>query len=415
MNHSRTEGPGLKHLAYFEALAELPESSPEARSATAGLLTLRLLDHWMLAGSVMVEPESVSVRSVRHAIMAMPDSDPGREVLIGLVNTMQTLRNVDMTPILPRLFAYGSLLEQRAAFSLAADVYRTTSRLANEQYDGDLLLDAQLRLGQCERTLSKWNAAEQAFTEAGRLASRRGEPARAMRARVGVAAAILARGNVPKAEQLLHAIVDECRSGGFTAELAQALHDSAIVASMRSQHERSVLLAYESMQMTTDPAEVERILHDLGAFLIRMERFDAARDALLVLEGRATRSEVRVAARANLVAVAARSGDRALFHASLARVADAQMTPFARVNFLIESARGFRRFGEAGQAESRLEEARALAEEHQLNRAIIEIDDLIAERDRSASPLVAATVERNQAPVSHVEGELRRLAAALAG
>jgi hypothetical protein len=415
MKPARTEGPGLKHLAYFEAIAELPESSPEARSATAGLLALRLLDHWILAGSVMVEPDSVSVRAVRHAIMAIPDADPVRDVLIGLVNTMQVLRNVDLTPILPRLFAYGHLLEQRAAFPLAGDVYRSITRLANERYDGDLLLDAQLRLGQCERTLSRWNAAEEAFSEAGRLATRRREPSRAMRARVGVAAAILARGNVPRAEQLLHAIVDECRAGGFTAELAQALHDSAIVASMRSQHDRSVLLAYESMQLTADPAEAERILHDLGAFLIRMERFAAARDALLVLEGRATRAEVRVAARANLVAVAARSGDRALFHASLARLADARMTPFARANFLIESARGFRRFGEAAEAESRLAEARALAEEHQLNRAIIEIDELMAERDRSTSPRVAATVERIPEPVSHVEGELRRLAAALAG
>ena len=415
MKRLRTAGPELKHLAYFESLAAAVESSPEALSATAGLLTLRLLDHWMLAGSVMVEPESVSVRSVRHAIMAMSGSDPCREVLLGLVNTMQTLRNVDVTPILPRLFAYGNLLERHAAFALAVDVYSTTLRLANEQYDGDLVLDAHLRLGHCERTLSRWDAAEHTLEEAGRLAKRRGEHSRAMRARVGVAAVVLARGNVPKAEKMLHLLVEECRAGGFAAELGQALHDSAIVASVRGHNERAVLLAYESLQHTSEPAASERVLGDLGAFLIRMERFEAARDALLVLEGRATTEEVRVAARANLVAVAARSGDRALFRASLARVANATMTPIARVNYLIESARGFRRFGERGQADSRLESARALATEHQLNRATIEIDEMLAERPRKAASVPTTKAAPRGEPVAHVEGELRRLAAALAG
>jgi tetratricopeptide (TPR) repeat protein len=413
MKRSRTQSPGLKHLAYFEALADLPESSPEACSATAGLLTLRLIDHWILAGSSLVEPESVSVRSVRQAIMAMPDSDPGRETLIGLVNMMQTLREVEVTPLLPRLFAYGRLLERRAAFALAADVYRTTMCLADEEYDGDLLVDAQLRLGQCERTLGLWDSAHETFTEAWRLAKRRSQPSRAMRARVGLAVATFSRGNVPKAEQMLLEIVDESRAAGFTAELAQALHACANVASLRSQHDRAVLLAYESMQITADPAEVERILSDLGAFLVRMGRFEAARDALLVLEGRATREEVRVTARANLVAVAARRGDRALFYASIARVTENQMTPVARVNYLIESARGFRLFGEPEKAARLLDDARAYAVQHELNRAIIELDEMIAERD--PREVRAGTDEQvpSYQPLSHVEGGLRRLAAAL--
>src|SRR5471032_649676 len=118
MKRSRTIAPGLKHLAFFEAVGEAAENSPKAHSATAGLLMLRLIDHWVLAGPVMVEPESVSVKSVRGAIMQLETSDPSREVLLGLINAMQTVRDVDIQPVLPRLFAYAGCLEKHAELTL---------------------------------------------------------------------------------------------------------------------------------------------------------------------------------------------------------------------------------------------------------------------------------------------------------
>ena len=147
MKRSRAATLGLKHLAFFEAVGEAEENSSKAHAATAGLLMLRLIDHWILAGPVMVEPESVSVRSVRHAIMQLESKDPSREVLLGLINAMQTVREVDIQPVLPRLFAYAGCLEKRAELTLAADVYGTIARLGEEDFDGDLLIDSFLRLG----------------------------------------------------------------------------------------------------------------------------------------------------------------------------------------------------------------------------------------------------------------------------
>ena len=135
MNRSRTSSPGLKHLAFFEALAETTENTPPYRAATAGLLALRLVDHWVLAGPAMVEPESVSVRSVREAIMAIESDDPQRESLLGLVNALQTPRAVDLQPILPRIFAYGRALEHRGNLALAADAYGSVVRFGDEELD----------------------------------------------------------------------------------------------------------------------------------------------------------------------------------------------------------------------------------------------------------------------------------------
>ena len=82
-------------------------------SATAGLLMLRLIDHWVLAGPVMVEPESVSVRSVRNAIMQLAGE---RSVARGVARAGE--RDADGArsghpPVLPRLFAYAGCLEKR--------------------------------------------------------------------------------------------------------------------------------------------------------------------------------------------------------------------------------------------------------------------------------------------------------------
>src|SRR5208283_1863928 len=96
MKRARTTTLGLKHLPFFEAVSEAAENSPNAHAATAGLLILRLIDNWVLAGPMMVEPESVSVKSVRKAIMRLAPADPSREVLLGLINAMQTVREVDV-------------------------------------------------------------------------------------------------------------------------------------------------------------------------------------------------------------------------------------------------------------------------------------------------------------------------------
>ncbi len=413
MNHARAHAPTLKHLAFFEALAELREESAEACAATAGLLPLRLIDHWILGGSALVEPESVSVRSVRKALMSMESIDPVREILLGLVNTMQTLRDVDMTPILPRVFAYGTLLERRAEFPLAADVYRTIARLASEQYDGDLLLDTYMRLGHCQRVLSLWDAADSTFVEAGRLAARRREPAKAMISRIGLADVAYYRGNVPKAEELFSAIISDCQAAGFTAERARALHSSAAVESVRGRHDRAVCQAFDALQLTTSEIRRERILADLGAFLIRMERFDAARDALLVLEAVAATQEVRLHARVNLLVLAARIGDRNLFFGSRAALANVELPPSVYVNVMIESARGLRRFGAPEQASELLIEAQQFAEENELNGSIFEIEAMMNE-DKT---LVEATRDKIPAsapdPVAHVASGLRLMAAAL--
>src|ERR1019366_1543394 len=288
MKRSRSMAPRLKHLAFFEKLVDVAEETPMHRAAIAGLLTLRLIDHWVLAGAVMVEPESASVRAVRQAIMAIAPNDPQREVLLGVVNTMQTLREVDIQPVLPRMFAYAGMLEKRGMLELAADAYESVIRHGNGEYDGDVVIDSHMRLGFCRRLLGLLSEAEDAYAQAGKIAKRRQEPARVLHARIGVAKVSMERGNLPDADLMLGEIAKECARSGFEKIQAMALHDQATVAIKRGDHVRAVCLAYESLERTSGSSERERVLNDIATSFGMMGRFSEARTAFLIQEVTAT-------------------------------------------------------------------------------------------------------------------------------
>lgn len=414
MKRSRTSTLGLKHLAFFEAVGESEENSSKAHAATAGLLMLRLIDHWILAGPVMVEPESVSVRSVRHAIMQLESNDPSREVLLGLINAMQTVREVDIQPVLPRLFAYAGCLEKRAELTLAADVYATIARLGEEDFDGDLLIDSFLRLGYCQRMMGSLSEAEATYAAAGKIAKRRKETARALRAQIGNALVVMVRGNLPRAEELLAEVIDESARTHCVDVTSNALHVRSAVAQRRGDMGRAVCLAYEALQCTTLPNDRDAILGDLGAYFIVMQRFDAARDALMVLEATAASELFRLNARANMVVLGARAGDKKLFETWRARIDDSAFTPEARVNYLIETARGLRVFDEFEAATGLLEEAHALAIEHGFNRSVFEAEEMLAERQQVEHATSGGVRFEDSEAAAGVEQELRKMALAVA-
>jgi len=414
VRRSAGSAPSLRHLPFFERLASVEEQSPEGRHATAGLLILRLIDHWELAGPQIVAPESVSVRAVRAAIMALPTGDAIRECLLGIVNTMQTLREMDVQPVLPRLFAYAQLLERRAEHALAEDVYVTIASRAVEEFETDLLVDAHLRTGFCRRTLGRFREAEEAYQRAGVVAKRHGEPQRALRSRVGLAIVASQVGNLPKSHDMFVGIIDDAKESGFPALAAECMHTLATVIYKQGFPVRALRMATESLRHLDDAIEMERVLGTIGALLIALERYTTARDTLLVVEATAVSEEMRRTARHALMTVAARAGDREEFDRTF-RLADAQPVGAEnQANFFIESARGFRRFGELARAAEQLSLGRLFAETHGLNRSVFEIESMEAEleRERAAAAAEAEADATVATGLPEIEREIYQFASA---
>jgi tetratricopeptide (TPR) repeat protein len=416
MKRSASRPQTLKHLPFFEVLANAPEGSDEAKLATAGLLSLRMIDHWVLAGPAIVEPESVSVRSVRQAIMALPPKEPVRESLLTIVNTMQMLRNVDLIPVLPRVFAYAQLLERHhGALALAADAYESVIRLGDPEFDAEITLDSYQRLSSCQRRLGELDAAFETSSALVKLGARRKDKARALRGKIGLAFVTMMRGRLPEADSQFQSIAIEAQRLGLSIEFAQATHNRGVVAFRAGNAAEAAILSHQALKSTTDPVDRDRILSDLAAFLIKLEQYDAAIDALRILEVTAVSEEPRQAARVNLVGVAARTGDRRLFDSAREEIKAESLPVEARINFMIESARGFDSFGDVEQAHELLSDASAEATRLCLERAVSEIEEMreaLARPDREQRS-VRMPVTRTFSITSEVASDLRRMAAAL--
>jgi Tfp pilus assembly protein PilF len=402
----------LKHLPFFEVLATAPEESLDARLATAGLLSLRMLDHWVLAGPAIVEPESVSVRSVRRAIMALPPNEPVREALLTTVNTMQMLRQVDLVPVLPRVFAYAQLLERHyGAMALAADAYDSVIRLADIEFDAELVMDSYHRLSFCQRKIGALDGAVQSSTLMARLAGKRKDRARVLRAKMGLGQVAMMRGELTEADAQFSAIAADAQKFELTSEYAKALHNRAVVASRNRDPLGASVLAHTALKWTLDPIERDRVLGDLGAFLLDSGEYDAALDAFRILELTAASEEPRVTARGNILIVAARKGDRPLFDSAREAVNPSALPVEAQVVLHFEIAAGLKRFGDPVAAQSEMEEANRLLRQYALPDTLI--------RESNASPARSATqhsrgTPSDQSPATEIANDLRAMAVALA-
>jgi hypothetical protein len=222
------------------------------------------------------------------------------------------------------------------------------------------------------------------------------------------------RGNLPKAEELLAKVATESELADCAEVTSNALHVRSVVVHRRGEIGRAVCLAYDALRCTALPNDRDRILADIGAYFIVMERFEAALDALMILEATAATALVRLQARINMVALAARAGYKDLFASSRTRLEGVTLPPENRVNFLIESARGLRLFGEPEVARGLLEQARELAIEHEFNRSIFEAEEMLAERAVEVNTQSGGIRFEHSEATAGVELELRKMALAVA-
>ena len=176
----RSPKPALRHLAFLDGM--VGADGPAFRSARAALLTLRLLDHWMMLGAAMAEPDSSALRETRAAVdataadalasHASTGDTEMRDALGGIIDAIVALGAPDAQPVLPRLHALGVLLEHRGLPAQAADVFQTTSRLVDAAVQLDLAQESLVHQAQCLRQTGDHEWAEQALTKAGVLANR---------------------------------------------------------------------------------------------------------------------------------------------------------------------------------------------------------------------------------------------------
>ncbi|HZS57859.1 MAG TPA: hypothetical protein VFA43_01225 [Gemmatimonadaceae bacterium] len=419
----------VDHFAFFNALgaivdrteragltAEQAEEVPEYRIVLAGLLTLRLVDAWIAAvnegGSA---PNMKRITGARRAVLACEVS-PARHALDALVGAMLNSWGVASPEIGAQAFAYARLLQDESEWGMAADAYQSVVGCAEAAKDTGLLPLAYLYMGACLRGWGNFRDAERAYARAGEIATELGDEYHMLLSRIGAANVAANRGNLPRAEALLDAIIRETEerlphAPALIEVLARAKHDRGVVVLGRGDPARATDDYFDAFEAYTEPHRRTRALVDLANALTALGAREAARDAYHLCLGSTTDREVRWVVMLNLLELAELDGEETTFERWRRELTDADLPPRLRAHFLLYAGHGLYRFGRADQARTALAGALVIAEKHELGEVVMRADAALTAIDRNERLPVTNVTLPSESGVARIVDRLRDMRA----
>jgi tetratricopeptide (TPR) repeat protein len=373
-------GMPLSHLPYFERLSHLEEGSPTFRAMSAGLVTLRLVDAWVMEGPHVAAPDAWGMRAVREAIEAMDHGSTSRALLLKVLEAMDPSGSLaSVRFVTPRLMAYARALQLDGEWALAADVYRTVLAHAHPLNDADSVINANLMIAACSRTLARWDDAWEAYGSAGEVAALTGDIMSMLKARIGEANVLTDRGNLPEAESILDQTILDAEQLGMTELRALALQDRAHTAHRRGDYDAAIAMQYLALQDVRTDNSRDRVLADLAASFFEIGLHTAARDANLVLAATAQEQFTRWQATINLMELAGADHFEPVFEQYRRELSTAALPPVLSAWYFFYSGQGFRMFDRPEQARVALERALEIAHQHQLNQVAFHAEQALGD------------------------------------
>jgi tetratricopeptide (TPR) repeat protein len=388
----------LKHLVFFETLAETDEGSARWKCVTGGLVVLRLLDTWYDLGAQSLLENKRGVRNLRGSLDEMPQG-PQQKILHSIVDHIEKAEHPDMSEILPRLNAYARVLSYESEFRIARDVFQSIIDYTPESENVELT-DLHMQMGYCSRMLMEWEEAASCYAEAGQLAAASGDTGRMLRAQIADARLAIDRGNLAHSEALLDDVIARASDAGELAEIkGLAMHERAAVAYMRRDFERSLKFAWEAMPLMRHPTAKDRLLTDISSALAELGLLEAAKTALSIVADTADEQYLRWVAGINLVGLLASLGDEEGFVMRRDALASAELTPALEASYHLSVGRGYCALGNLDHARTSLERAAALAQKHGFHQVNAEAEKSLLEmgQETSGSTTEAPTVAPTEA------------------
>ena len=376
--------PSIRHLPYFEALAEMDEADAEWRATSAGLVVLRLIDAWLEEGTHVAAPDSWGMRAVRESVSGVMSGSAVRSILIGILDAMETAAVPALAPIAPRLMAYARALDFAGKWHLAADVFRTIVAHVHPAEDADVAIDANLRIGYCARMLGDLDGAAAAYAQAGAIAESVGDMVKVLYSQIGAANIAKARGNLPHAEEILDRTYERATASQLPEVGAMALHDRSTIAHARGDYERAIRLAYQALGATTKPTGRDRLLADIAGSFMELGVRSAARDALLVLAATAQEQFSRWSASLLLLEIAALDGRETVFDQYRRELASAPLPTFLEAEFHLYTGRSYQHLDRPEAARAALKRAVEVATRYQYNQILFMAEQQLRELERGS-------------------------------
>jgi tetratricopeptide (TPR) repeat protein len=385
----------LPHLAYLEALAECEESTPRWHSLTAGYAVMRLFDLWVEHGCRAIPRSDLELRRVRKRLELISSGDPVRRCLTQLVEVIgrpstprgaeaQRLQSYEAGRILA---AYGKLLQYESSWSLSRDVHETLIEHARGTDDVERLLDSMLMVAFCHRMLGQLDDAREAYTVLRQAATELESEQYLLLSELGYAKIAIQRGNLPAAAGMLDRILDNTQGAEHALVRSKALMDRARVATQLGDLTMATILGHQALECSTDPADRDRILINIGVNLAHMGLRDEARDAYLVAGASAQETTVRWLAQINLMELAYLDLRETTFEQYRRTLVDVELPPYMAAVYQEAQGYGFSVFKRYDEAEVAFRRMLDVAERHGLNEFIVKAERALGDVASVIPPL----------------------------
>jgi tetratricopeptide (TPR) repeat protein len=246
--------------------------------------------------------------------------------------------------------------------------------------DSDLVIDANMQLGACLRTMAQWQEAALAYSVAGQIASMTGDMVNVLRSRVSEANIAIERGNLPFAEAILDETIARADALPALSEAKSlALHARAHVAHLRHEFEYAVKLGHQALAGTKTQTARDRVLNDIATSFSELGVRSAARDAYLILAATAQEQYTRWTAQINLMELAALDGQQTVFEEHRRELSLATLPASLSAYYFYYVAQGYRLFDRERAAEAALSRAVDVAAANQLYQILMEAEQALKE------------------------------------
>ncbi len=367
-----TRPTSMPHAVFLERAELHPSTTPMVRLGQGAFLVLRLLDLLAEDHEPPVTADAfryqwaATERYCRELGLGIPEAAH----LQGLVRTARDAQvKADVRMLAPGLMAYAHALEDDGHYDEAADVVLTMLRIGDTRLSMTDRIAAQLRLGRVRRKVMRWEEAEAAYAEGGRLAREAGDGFSALLSRLGHVNVLHFGGNLAEAERHYWEILKDARAGNYQEAEARTEHGLGSVLTARGQSAEAVPHIWNGFELYNDQSSKFRALHDLGLAMLSLGEVEGAECALLEVTRRASTADNLNNAYIELMHCASYRRDRVSFERWREKcVAKLDtMAPNMRADYLLKAGIGLARFGLFQRAERLMEEALGIAGLHRLH------------------------------------------------
>jgi tetratricopeptide (TPR) repeat protein len=374
-------GLGLSHVVFLERAARAQDST-QSRFGQGAFLVLRLIDLLGAEQASDTRDELFGYQAAATGRYCQEQLDSGAPAdrLLELVGAASYAhRRHDPALIAPAMLGLARWLIDSGHFEEALDVLATLQRTAGARLDPKAAIRAALVTGRAQRELAQFDAADEAYGRARKLAEAIGDSESVLQSQLGRANVFWGRGNLAEAERCNREVVRSARAAGFQETEAHAEQGLGVALGARGQVHDAVPHLWRAFELCKDEAGSMRALQDLGYALVRLGVIESAERAFKIVVHRSITMDIAGNAMIELMYCASFRRDRVGFErwrGECARIMT-NLAPNQVADYHLKLGIGLGRFGRLDRAGAELRLALEIARSHGLHEFEFRIERIL--------------------------------------